>query len=80
MNEIMRERQREMLGEGTRLIDIKRWHISMTRGAAQQEDLLLTPGPTTTYLSRPADADRLTWPIPKNETDLTDRIVQNPGY
>lgn len=80
MNEIMRERQREMLGEGSRLIDIKRWHISMTRGAAQQEDLLLTPGPTTTYLSRPADADRLTWPIPKNETDLTDRIVQNPGY
>lgn len=80
MNEIMRERQREMLGEGTRLIDIKRWHISMIRGAAQQENLLLTPGPSTTYLSRPADADRLTWPIPQNEIDLTDRIVQNPGY
>lgn len=80
MNEIMRERQREMLGEGTRLIDIKRWHISMTRGSAQQENLLLTPGPSTTYLSRPADAERLTWPIPQNEIDLTDRIVQNPGY
>lgn len=80
MDEIMRERQREMVGEGTRLIDIKRWHIDMVRGEAQQEDLCLLPGPTTTSLTRPADSDRLTWPIPQNEIDLTDRIVQNPGY
>ena len=69
-----------MIGEGTRMFDIKRWHVALQRGEAQNEDLCLTPGSTTTSLSRPADSDRMTWPIPKNETDLTDRIVQNPGY
>lgn len=80
MQEIMNERLREMIGEGTRMFDIKRWHVALQRGEAQNEDLCLTPGSTTTSLSRPADSDRMTWPIPKNETDLTDRIVQNPGY
>lgn len=80
MQEIMDERTREMLGEGTRMFDIKRWHIVMERGEAQNESLCLTPGSTTTSLTRPADSDRMTWPIPQNEIDLTDRIVQNPGY
>ena len=80
MQEIRNERLREMIGEGTRMFDIKRWHVSMERGEAQNESLCLTPGSTTTSLTRPADSDRMTWPIPKNETDLTDRIVQNPGY
>jgi hypothetical protein len=80
MQEIRDERLREMIGEGTRIFDIKRWHIAMERGEAQNESLCLTPGSTTTSLTRPADSDRMTWPIPQNEIDLTDRIVQNPGY
>lgn len=80
MQEIMDERTREMVGEGTRMFDIKRWHIAMERGKAQQEDLCLLPGPTTTDLIRPANSDKMTWPIPQNEIDLTDKIVQNPGY
>lgn len=80
MDEIMNEREREMVGEGSRLFDIKRWHIAMQRGEPQDESICLLPGATTTELSRPADADRLTWPIPQHEIDLTDRIVQNPGY
>ena len=80
MQEIMDERTREMVGEGTRMFDIKRWHIAVERGVAQQEDLCLLPGATTTDLVRPANSDRMTWPIPQNEIDLTDKIVQNPGY
>lgn len=80
MREIMDERLREMIGEGTRMFDIKRWHIAMERGVPQQEDLCLLPGASTTGLVRPADSDRMTWPIPQNEIDLTDAIKQNPGY
>ena len=80
MSEIMDERLREMIGEGTRMFDIKRWHIAMERGVPQQEDLCLLPGASTTGLVRPADSDRMTWPIPQNEIDLTDAIKQNPGY
>lgn len=76
MQEIMRERQREMAGEGTRMFDIKRWHIAMQRGEAQNPSILLTTTPLN--FSQPANSNRMTWPIPKNETDL--HIVQNPGY
>ena len=80
MTELQNERQREMVGEGTRLFDLKRWHKSMERGEAQQEDLLLLPGPTTTQLERPAGDNRFTWPIPKHEMDVNKKMVQNPGY
>lgn len=76
MQEIKNERQREMAGEGTRIFDLKRWHMSMQRGEAQNPSVLLTTTPLN--FSQPADANRMTWPIPKNETDL--HIVQNPGY
>ena len=80
LTEVHNERQREMVGEGSRLFDLKRWHQKMTRGAAQKEDLLLLPGPTTTELERPADDNKFTWPIPKHEMDVNKKMVQNPGY
>ena len=74
------ERQRELVGEGTRLFDIKRWHIDLRRGTPQNESLCLLPGPNTTEMSVAADSPRLTWPIPKHEMDVNRAIVQNPGY
>ena len=78
MQEIMNEREREMVGEGTRIFDMKRWHMSMERGEAQDESILGFT--SSSYMIQPADANRMTWPIPKNETDLASQIVQNPGY
>ena len=80
MAELMKERQRELLAEGSRLFDIKRWHIAMNRGDAQQRDLCLLPGSGTTDMSVPADDNRLTWPIPKHEMDVNPNMKQNPGY
>lgn len=80
LSELRDERQREMVAEGTRLFDIKRWHIAMQRGTPQQEDLCLLPGATTTNMSVAADSPKLTWPIPKHETDVNGKLVQNPGY
>ena len=78
--ELKIEREREMVGEGTRLFDIKRWHIDMKRGTPQQEDLCLIPGATTTNMVVAADSPKLTWPIPKHETDANGNVKQNPGY
>lgn len=80
MEELMNERQREMVGEGTRLFDIKRWHISMNRGIPQNRNLCLLPGTSTTDMIVDADSPKLTWPIPKHEIDVNPAIVQNPGY
>lgn len=80
MQELMRERQREMVGEGTRLFDIKRWHIAMSRGVPQNRTLCLLPGSSTTDMVVEADSPRFTWPIPKHEIDVNPAIVQNPGY
>lgn len=80
MAELRNERTREMVAEGTRLFDIKRWHIDMERGVPQQQDLCMLPGEGTTIMNVPADSPRLTWPIPKHEIDVNKKIVQNPGY
>lgn len=78
--EIKNEREREMVGEGTRLFDLKRWHEGIKRGTPQQRDLCLLPGTTTTDLTLPANSNKMTWPIPKHETDVNKKVVQNPGY
>lgn len=80
MMEIRNERQREMVGEGTRLFDLKRWHLGVTRGTPQQEDLCLLPGAGTTALVKAANDPKLIWPIPKHETDVNPKVKQNPGY
>lgn len=81
MAEIRNERQREFIGEGIRLTDLKRWHLGVTRGTPQQENLCTMPGlSTTTNLSKSADDMRFVWPIPQNEIDTNPQVVQNPGY
>lgn len=80
MAELMDERQRELVAEGFRLFDIKRWHVAMKRGEPQQRDLCMLPGTGTTDMVVGADNDKLTWPIPKHEIDVNRNVKQNPGY
>lgn len=81
MAELKDERRREMVGEGTRLFDLKRWHEGVKRGEPQQLDLTVEPGQTqSTAMNRPANDPRLTWPIPKHELNVNPKIVQNPGW
>lgn len=81
---IQEERHKELVGEGFRLIDLKRWNLGLDRANAyQQSDLVLQPGgPNTTALSKSADDFRFVWPIPKDEYDANPQIhgQQNPGY
>lgn len=80
MTELKAERQRELIGEGFRLMDLKRWGMGVKRGTPQQRDLCNTPGTTTTDLDIPAGNYRMVWPIPKHETDVNKQVKQNPGY
>lgn len=80
MQELRNERAREMVAEGSRLFDLKRWHLGVQRGETQQRDLCLLPGANTTDLNMPSNSNRLVWPIPKHEKDVNPNIQQNPGY
>lgn len=82
--DIQDERHKELVGEGFRLTDLKRWGLGVNReDATQDAALVLLPGGTnTTALTKTADDFRMVWPIPKSETDVNPQIKgqQNPGY
>lgn len=83
MNEIMDERERELVCEGYRMMDLKRWGKGVKRGLPQNSGLVLFPGQATTDgLNKPADDYRMVWPIPKSEMDANTSLAgqQNPGY
>lgn len=82
MQEIKNERRREMLCEGTYIFDLKRWGDGFDRdNEVQNMDFCIYPQMSNgTALSRPANFNRFTFPIPKHETDANPQVVQNPGY
>ncbi len=73
------ERVRELIGEGFRLSDLKRYNNGMTRKPAQLSSILALNG-MGSDLSVPAGNFRFVWPIPKTETDTNPKIKQNDGY
>lgn len=81
MEEIQNERHRELMGEGLRQADLKRWNIGCTRSDAfdGQNNVIIS-----NYRNLKYDANdyRLTWPIPQHEIDANPQIAhqQNPGY
>lgn len=83
------ERRKELLGEGFRLNDLKRWGVAFTRTCnygeidSWYEDVaatLLYPGTRT--LSYSANDYRYVWPIPQDEMEVNPQLngQQNPGY
>lgn len=80
-NEIRNERTRELIGEGFRFFDLKRWKLGVDRGVGQNPAMTF-PGSTHGSLSKKANDPRFLWPIPKSEIDVNSQIrnQQNPGY
>jgi hypothetical protein len=78
MKAIRDERVREMIGEGGRLPDIKRWKLTVTRDS--QSDMPLGPGGHTMTIKW--DDDKILWPIPQSEFGVNPAISgqQNPGW
>lgn len=81
---ILEEREKEFIGEGLRMSDIRRLGKGFSRYASHDEnpklnDIIVKTGQSLSYA---ADDHRLTWPIPKDELDSNPNMKdqQNPGY
>ncbi len=81
VSEIRDERHRELICEGFRMADLKRWNIGFTRGEIQ-DGVSNYVYELNSSLSYDADDHRLVWPIPKSELDANPQVKyqQNPGY
>lgn len=83
---IREERAKELIGEGFRLSDLRRWNTGFTRDAGFDAIGLsyITPfvkGNTTGVIYNSTDR-RFVWPIPQFEFTVNPNIdgQQNPGY
>jgi hypothetical protein len=79
MNSIKDERLRELLCEGTRLDDLKRWKMGVVRKAPQNLNLI-TPGADFEQKSVPAGDPKFVWGIPANDITTNPNMVQNSGW
>lgn len=81
MEEIYNERHRELMGEGMRQADLKRWNIGFTRSDAfdGQNNVIISNYRNLRYY---AGDYRLTWPIPQHEIEINPQLAgqQNEGY
>lgn len=81
MEAIKAERNRELLFEGTRLDDLKRWNMGFERKTPQNMDLIIT-GADFNQKEVPADHPKFVWGIPQNDITTNPNIAdqQNPGW
>lgn len=81
MDAIKNERVRELLCEGTRLDDLKRWHMGFARKAPQNTAFLNTGADYDQKIVTAGD-DKFVWGIPKNDITTNPNIAnqQNPGW
>lgn len=83
IQEIRDERVRELIGEGFRLSDLRRYNNGMVRGEAQNTEAIYMPGDSRTdAMEKAAGDNRFVWPIPTEEltTNPQLRQQQNEGY
>ncbi len=83
LEEVKKERAKELFGEGFRLNDLKRWGKGLTRSNAQDINIITMAGSTSyELLNIPASDYRWLWPIPQAEIDANPQIKdqQNDGY
>lgn len=79
MDEIKKERFRELAFEGFRLDDLNRWKEGFTRRAAQNV-AFINVGSNYNTLAIPAGDPKFTWGIPTNDMTINPKLVQNTGW
>ena len=72
---IRHERAVELAGEGLSFSDMKRWHLLETLNGKKENDITGKFRYERVVTSR----DYL-WPIPADEIEKNDKLVQNPGW
>lgn len=81
MDAIKDERVRELLCEGTRIDDLKRWKMGFTRKPAQNVGLIVI-GADFDQKNVAAGDDKFVWAIPTNDLTTNPNLKdqQNPGW
>ena len=78
------ERERELIGEGFRMSDLRRWNVGFQRYESHDENPALDGVVVAAGRAMKYDKDdyRFTWPMPKTEMDSNPQLKgqQNPGY
>jgi hypothetical protein len=79
MNEIRNERTRELLCEGFRINDLKRWKLGIKRSGAQNATIIT---PSSINLEKPAGDNKFVLAIPREDimTNPNLKGQQNPGW
>ncbi len=85
VNEIRKERARELIGEGFRMSDLRRWGLGFSRGTNYKNEyqmatqILVGTSMSTTY---EPGYYKFVLPIPSNEMETNPQLAghQNPGY
>lgn len=80
---IKAERTRELLCEGKRLDDLKRWKMGFSRSTPQNQSLIVTsPGQEFHTKTVSAGEDKFVWGIPTRDIQANPNIAnqQNPGW
>lgn len=82
MGAIKAEWNREFVGEGFRLINMKRWGDDLVFGEPQVAEMIYLGTELQSTLNKPITHSRAVWPIPKVEMDVNPQLKgqQNPGY
>ncbi|MDE6533861.1 MAG: RagB/SusD family nutrient uptake outer membrane protein [Muribaculaceae bacterium] len=86
INEVRKERARELIGEGFRISDLRRWNLGFARETSytelEYEDVTSILVPASMSVSYPAGDHRFILPIPTAEIQANPQIAnqQNPGY
>lgn len=84
INAIRDERAKELIGEGFRMSDLRRWNLGFTRDGSYPinpivEDIFIATNVNVTFT--PGDY-RYVWPIPQHQMEINPQLKgqQNPGY
>lgn len=84
VQQIRSERLKELIGEGFRMSDLRRWGIGFQRNPDHPEnpDINNILVPNGKELAYPAGDYRFVWPIPSAEMETNPQLAgqQNPGY
>ena len=80
--QIRLERNRELIGEGFRMSDLRRWKVEWTRSGKFEynpdiESIIVRTSDGVHYS---AEDYRYVWPIPSSEMQVNPQMRQNPGY
>lgn len=79
-SQIKMERAKELIGEGFRLADCRRWKMEWTRQAGLDVSAIVVSGADGVHYT--SDDHRYVWPIPADEIQVNPQLKgqQNPGY